>query len=349
MPKPLFVLLACCLGLGSLNAFPKQREARDLEKALAHNSNPHPPRDLEQEPILPVDDADRYRWDFPAIIQYVDGDGRPHPVVGVRKNIPLIQRGKRVVEVDTNQFRFERTTVYQRGYIQVLDTGFSDMEVMKNANFFATTGEDTPRARFETRFRPNRSFTDLTAAVVAYRRIEERPDLNATLPSRITFNTIGEVEAGNERAVTLFADHLGEFDKFTRLILLFYDQGLPVRTNLAQSVYAYLRPKEVAAHRSILEPYLANGRNEETDRPRQTVLAFTPYLPEPLYQEAGPIDAKARFIVGSDGIPRDITIEGVEHAEARQYLAWRVAEWQFLPKLEAGRPVKETLRVPIAY
>jgi hypothetical protein len=293
--------------------------------------------------------VDRYRWDFPAIVAYVDEDGASHPVTKVRKDLPVIRRNGRESHPDTNQFRFERTDIYQRGYIEILDTGFDELEVMHGAHFFVGDQEAGTRGRIRTLIRPETGFRNLAAVLVAYREIPERPDLNLSFPSKVTFNSIGAVEAGVERRLTLFVDTWGDFDPHSRLLLLFYEQGLPIRTNRDREAYRYLREREAGAHRHILRAYLAHAGETDRTADHQIFLAFTPYLPEPVYREVGRVKAYARFVIDRQGLPQDIEIEGLSHSSASQYLTWRIAEWRFLPRLVDGQPVPQTLRVPIAY
>lgn len=270
------------------------------------------------------------------------------PVVGVQAGRPLIQTSAGIKKVDSDEISFQRLELYGDGFIEILDVSAHAAEAMHRDLMTYSAGSVVlDKAYIDLELLPDRNIKDCYALVVSGSELGmEAKDLDEVY---VSFFELGDLTKGVvfEKRLQAFVKNAEgrEFD--ARYCLIFYENGMPIASNLDALSVRHFRARVAQEHALYLEQYLKN--NSGRDQKHTAFQTFVPYLPKQLYEKLGGVDAKVVFTVLADGHVQVEKISGVKDAQALAFLEERIEEWLFFPKLEDGLPVPVRTATMIQY
>ncbi|WP_269524712.1 hypothetical protein [Coraliomargarita parva] len=286
-----------------------------------------------------------------------------YPIVKVEKKKILALVDGKEKTAKLSSIRFDRLETFAPGYIAVLDKSFTSTGSIKGSidtnnmgksggrglgvelnNFTSVGMSPTDHINIDLTLSTDQAVKDCYAAVFFGSKEGIAGDQTNELVVR--FIELGELPAQSKIEKSLGftvgnPEHKNLYDDF---FVVFFSKGMPVRSSFDGAISKHFAARKQHEHAYYMKQYLEN--NPGKDLKPTPFYHFTPYLPEELYKQTGPIDCKVVFDIQPDGTVKTKAISGLEDEEAKIFLACRINEWLFFPELSNGTPeVKRTATV----
>jgi hypothetical protein len=159
------------------------------------------------------------------------------------------------------------------------------------------------------------------------------------------FHAIGTLKTGAEKHVEMSIPMVQEKTRRLGCILLVFCGGLEIRSNLSDSSALLFRRVEVAEHAQLLKNYLQE--NQGADRPLKPCVRIVPELPKDVQTETLPKLIHVALVVTAEGTVEYPEIEEELPPAADKAIRRAISDWLFLPRLQAGLPVRAKVTIPI--
>lgn len=273
------------------------------------------------------------------------------PIAEVDGSRPIAKVDGERTTVSVEELRFDRVDLYGKGFIEIVSSDAYGREREARADRFNDGNTDTTNQGFaDVAFYSDIDIENCYAVVFSGKEsTASETNLGELF---VTIKSLGNVQAGvmqKETLPVLFenTNSSKEVITLTDYRIAFFGNTGHIRSSSDHDIANFFLSRKKEEHRFYMDQYVANNPGKSL---KQTpFFIYTPYLPEAIYSETGPIDVKAVFTINGDGTVQTDKLIGLDNAEAETFLTNRINEWLFFPAIKDGHTAKIRTATKIAF